>query len=125
MPSLRPRKSSAGWPVMLLGLWFWIFLLAGSGGTANIWANSSVGLESTSNVEFSARLIWRTGKRSSEAQVFVKGDRYRIEHQGGIKTDLGYASVTIVRLDQQKVWYILSKQRLVVAVPLTTDYLLP
>ena len=53
------------------------------------------------NVEFSARLVWRIGKRSSKAQLFVKGDRYRIEHLAGIKTDLGYATVTIVRLDQQ------------------------
>ena len=55
----------------------------------------------------------------------MKGDRYRIEHLGGIKTDLGYATVTIVRLDKQEVWYILSQQRLVMAIPLTTDYLLP
>ena len=77
------------------------------------------------NVEFSARLVWRIGKRSSKAQLFVKGDRYRIEHLAGIKTDLGYATVTIVRLDQQKVWYILSQRRLVVSVPLTTDDVLP
>ena len=55
----------------------------------------------------------------------MKSDRYGIEHLGGIKTDLGYATVTIVRLDKQEVWYILSQQRLVMAVPLTTDYLLP
>ncbi|MDT7044184.1 hypothetical protein [Candidatus Nitronereus thalassa] len=78
-----------------------------------------------SNSEFSARLIWRIGKRSSKALLFVKGDRYRIEHLGGIKTDLGYATVTIVRLDEQKVWYILSQRRLVVSVPLTPDDVLP
>lgn len=61
----------------------------------------------------------------SKAQLYVKGDRYRIEHFGGIKTELGYASVTIVRLDKQKVWYVLSKRRLVISVPLTVDYLLP
>jgi hypothetical protein len=82
-------------------------------------------VESPPNVEFSARLIWRMGKRSSKAQLFVKGDRYRIEHLSGIKTDLGYATVTIVRQDKQKVWYVLSQKRLVVAVPLTADHLLP
>ena len=81
--------------------------------------------ESTSPIEFSARLIWRTDGKTSKAQLFVKGDRYRIEHQGGIPTDLGYASVTIIRLDLQKVWYIFSHRRLVLSVPMTQDYLLP
>ena len=81
--------------------------------------------ETTSPIEFSARLIWRTDGKTSKAQLFVKGDRYRIEHQGGIPTDLGYASVTIIRLDRQKVWYIFSHRRLVLSVPMTQDYLLP
>jgi hypothetical protein len=79
----------------------------------------------TSPIEFSARLIWRTDGKTSKAQLFVKGDRYRIEHQGGIPTDLGYASVTIIRLDRQKVWYIFSHRRLVLSVPMTQDYQLP
>ncbi|MFB3146237.1 MAG: hypothetical protein ACE1ZO_03865, partial [Nitrospirales bacterium] len=91
----------------------------------NVYAGELHGIESSHDVEFSARLIWRTGKRLSKAQLFVKKDRYRIEHLAGIKTDLGYATVTIVRLDIQKVWYILSQRRLVMAVPLTTDHLLP
>ncbi len=81
--------------------------------------------ETASPIEFSARLVWRTDGKTSKAQLFVKGDRYRIEHQGGIPTDLGYASVTIVRLDRQKVWYIFSHRRLVLSVPMTQDYLLP
>ncbi len=79
----------------------------------------------TSPIEFSAGLIWKTEGRRAKAQLFVKSDRYRIEHLGGIRTELGYAGVTIVRLDEQKVWYILSKRRTVVSVPLTSDYLLP
>ncbi len=75
--------------------------------------------------EFSARLIWKHDGRRAKAQIFVKPDRYRIEHMGGVKTELGYAGVTIVRLDEQKVWYILSERRMVVSVPLTSDYLLP
>jgi hypothetical protein len=76
-------------------------------------------------VEFSARLIWKTNGRKSKAQLFVKNDRYRIEHMGGVRTELGYAGVTIVRLDEQKIWYVLSQRRMVVSVPLTSDYLLP
>ncbi|MDR4495273.1 MAG: hypothetical protein R3B74_12835 [Nitrospirales bacterium] len=75
--------------------------------------------------EFSARLIWKTGGHVSKAQLFVKHDRYRIEHFGGIRTDLGYAGVTIVRLDEQKVWYVLSQRRMVISVPLTAEYILP
>jgi len=80
---------------------------------------------SESPVEFSAKLKWRIGGKTSTAQLYVQQNRYRIEHLGGIKTDLGYASVTIVLLDQQKVLYVISQRRLVMAVPLTTDFLLP
>ena len=79
----------------------------------------------TSPREFSAKLVWKTDGKMAKAQLFVKSDRYRIEHLGGIRTELGYAGVTIVRLDEQKVWYILSQRRTVVSVPLTSDYLLP
>jgi hypothetical protein len=78
-----------------------------------------------SPVEFSARLVWTINGRTAKAQLFVKNDRYRIEHMGGVKTELGYAGVTIVRLDEQKVWYVFSQRRMVVSVPLTSDYLLP
>ena len=80
---------------------------------------------SHSPIEFSARLVWKTGGRIAKAQLFVKKDRYRIEPAGGIRTELGYAGVTIVRLDEQKTWYVLSQRRMVVSVPLSTDFLLP
>ena len=87
------------------------------------WAQS---VESgASPAEFSARLVWKHDGRKAKAQLFVKHDRYRIEHFGGVKTALGYAGVTIVRLDEQKVWYVLSERRMVVSVPLTSEYLLP
>jgi len=82
-------------------------------------------LSTDSSREFSARLVWKTGGRIAKALLFVKKDRYRIEPAGGIRTELGYASVTIVRLDEQKIWYVLSQRRMVVSVPLTSDYLLP
>lgn len=78
-----------------------------------------------SPVEFSAKLVWKTGGRKLKSQLFVKQDRYRIEPLGGVKTELGYAGVIIVRLDQQKIWYVLSHRRMVVSVPLTSEYLLP
>jgi len=80
---------------------------------------------SESTVEFSARLVWRQDGKTSKAQLFVKGDRYRLEHWGGIHTDLGLAGVTIVRLDLHKVWYIYSQRRLVLSVPAGPKDLLP
>ena len=77
------------------------------------------------SAEFSARLIWRRSGETSKAQLFVKGDRYRIEHLGGVKTDLGFASMTIVRLDKGKVWYVYAQRRLVLSVPATREDLLP
>lgn len=82
-------------------------------------------LSSPSPIEFSARLLWKTGGRIAKAQLFVKKDRYRIEPLGGIRTDLGYAGVTIIRLDEQKIWYVFSQRRMVVSVPLTSEYVLP
>ena len=123
--------------------WHVIFFLHASNATSLIWVLCFSGfalvapffsdtevvaqsVEQDKNVkEFSARLIWKNDGRRSKAQLFVKNDRYRIEHFGGIKTELGYAGVTIVRLDEQKVLYILSERRMVISVPLTSEYLLP
>jgi hypothetical protein len=101
----------------IIGILFW---------SQPAWALAdSLHLSSHSTIEFSARLVWQTGGRIAKAQLFVKKDRYRIEPSGGIRTELGYANVTIVRLDEQKIWYVLSQRRMMVSVPLTSDYLLP
>ena len=118
----RPSSNSSNWlrPLFISCLAFAVFFLIRTAVEAQ-----KVEFPGTSPVEFSARLVWKTNGRTSKAQLFVKNDRYRIEHMGGVKTELGYAGVTIVRLDEEKVWYILSKRRTVVSVPLTSDYLLP
>jgi len=117
-----PSSNSSNWlrSLFVSCLAFAVFFL-----TPTEVGAQKVELPSTSHVEFSARLVWKTNGHRSKAQLFVKNDRYRIEHMGGVKTELGYAGVTIVRLDEQKVWYILSQRRMVVSVPLTSDYLLP
>ena len=125
MPSTSSCRCIVGWSSIVTGFIFGCFLILGNMGLGQAFSDQPVVSQLDSGLQFSARLIWRAGKWSSKAQLFVKGDRYRIEHLGGIKTDLGYATVTIVRLDKQEVWYILSQQRLVMAIPLTTDYLLP
>jgi len=125
MYSIGPPKNMTGWHPVLFRVCLCVLSLVIPSPFDKVFAGESSGMKSPHDVEFSARLTWRTGKRSSKAQLFVKKDRYRIEHLAGIKTDLGYATVTIVRLDKQKVWYILSQRRLVMAVPLTTEYILP
>lgn len=106
-------------PVVIVGLTVVACLLQSTNG----WTQPVK--RGNSSAEFSARLIWKHDGRKAKAQLFVKHDRYRIEHMGGVKTELGVAGVTIVRLDEQKVWYVLSQRRMVVSVPLTSDYLLP
>lgn len=76
-------------------------------------------------VEFSAKVIWRTEGKTEDALLFVKKDRYRIEHRGGVRTDMGVAAVSIVRQDLGELWYIFSQRRLYVAVPLRPAHLLP
>jgi len=77
------------------------------------------------HLEFSAKVIHRSDGRVREAQLFVKGDRYRLEHRGGVRTDLGYAGVSIVRLDKQEVWFLLSQHRQFLVVPIRPDHRLP
>lgn len=75
--------------------------------------------------EFSAKVIWRTEGSERDALLYVKGDRYRLEHRGGVRTDLGFAGVSIVRQDLGELWYVFSQRRLFVAVPLRPGHLLP
>lgn len=76
-------------------------------------------------LEFSAKVIQRSEGRLREAQLFVKRDRYRLEHRSGVRTDLGYAGVSIVRLDKQEVWFLLSQSRQFLVVPIRPDHRLP
>ena len=76
-------------------------------------------------VEFSADYVTRVDGKSARAQIYVKDDRIRLEHQGGVLTDLGYAGVSIVRLDKQVVWLLLSKRRQYLTVPLRKDHVPP
>ena len=121
LPCCHAKGLVAAISVWYAGLSFCGFGLLGGQGEVFGQSGSPVGAP----IEFSAKMTWRVGGKTQKAQLFVQNDRYRIEHLSGIKTDLGYASVTIVRLDQQKIWYVISQRRLVMAVPLSTDFLLP
>jgi hypothetical protein len=76
-------------------------------------------------VEFSADYVTRVNGKARRAQIYVKDDKIRLEHQGGILTDLGYAGVSILRLDKQVVWLLLSKRRQYLTVPLRKDHVPP
>ncbi len=96
----------------------------------NVGATSGLAYGQTSEqqlkgTEFSARIIWSRGGEQVDALLFAKPDRYRLEHRGGVKTEYGYASVTIIREDQQELWYLFSERRVFVAVPLLSAHRLP
>lgn len=98
--------------------------------TSLLWCGAIVGLfllvaDATLAVEFSADYIKRENGKASRAQIYVKEDRCRIEHRSGVLTDLGYAGVSIARMDKQAVWLLLSKLRRYLVVPLRKDRLPP
>ena len=53
-----------------------------------------------------------------QAQVFAKGDRFRLEYKYAIRTDYGYAAIEIIRLDREEAWYLLAQQKELLVTPL-------
>jgi hypothetical protein len=75
--------------------------------------------------EFSASLIKRVEGRRFEAQVFAKGDRLRLEYKYAVKTELGYSSIEIIRLDKRESWFLLAQRRQILPVPIKSEEILP
>jgi hypothetical protein len=75
--------------------------------------------------EFSGTLIKQVNGRKSQAQVFAKGDRLRLEYKYAIRTDYGYAGIEIIRLDLAEAWYLLAQQKELLVTPLDPDDVLP
>ncbi|MCS6265359.1 MAG: hypothetical protein H8K11_16535 [Nitrospira sp.] len=75
--------------------------------------------------EFSASAVKRVEGRRFEAQVFVKGDRIRLEYKYAVKTELGYSSIEIVRLDKHESWFLLAQRRQILPVPVKPEEILP
>lgn len=69
-----------------------------SAGSSALFAASEV---SPADLEFSAHIIRRSEGRSWEGQLFVKRDRYRLEHRRSIQTDLGYVGVVLAADSKQ------------------------
>ena len=75
--------------------------------------------------EFSGSLIKQVSGKKYQAQVFGKGDRLRLEYKYALRTDYGYASIEIIRLDRSEAWYLLAQQKELLVTPLDPDDVLP
>jgi hypothetical protein len=80
---------------------------------------------SSQHPEFSASLVKRVERRRFEAQVFAKGDRLRLEYKYAVKTELGYSSIEIIRLDKRESWFLLAQRRQILPVPVKSEDILP
>ncbi len=122
--SISTSRSRAGfWHWFLRGCFCISFCLQ---------ANISVLAEVSSTVpraseaiEFSASLVKRVEGRRFEAQVFAKSDRIRLEYKYAIKTELGYSSIEILRLDKRESWFLLAQRRQILSVPVKPEEILP
>lgn len=83
---------------------------------------SSVGEQ---RAEFSGKLIKRVEGRRSEAHVFAKPDRLRIEYKYAIRTELGLSTIEIIRLDKQESWFLVARLRRILSVPVRAQDVLP
>ena len=75
--------------------------------------------------EFSGTLIKQVNGKKHQAQVFAKGDRFRLEYKYAIRTDYGYAAIEIIRMDLSQAWYVLAQQKELLVTPLDPDDVLP
>lgn len=87
--------------------------------------STAVGETSPTAVEFSGTLVKQVNGKRTEAQVFAKGDRIRLEYKYALRTDYGYAAIEILRLDRSESWYVLAQRREYLVVPLDPDDVLP
>jgi len=88
-------------------------------------ATETNGVSPTAPQEFSASLVKRVEGRRFEAQVFAKGDRIRLEYKYAVKTELGYSSIEIIRLDKRESWFLLAQRRQILPVPVKPEEILP
>jgi hypothetical protein len=75
--------------------------------------------------EFSGTIMKQVNGKKHQAQVFVKGDRLRLEYKYAIRTDHGYAAIEIIRLDLSETWYLLAQQKELLVTQVNPDDLLP
>ncbi|HEY7533706.1 MAG TPA: hypothetical protein VH681_13110, partial [Nitrospiraceae bacterium] len=81
--------------------------------------------DGTTPPDFSGSLIKKVDGRRAQAQVFAKGDRLRLEYKYAIKTERGYASIEIIRLDKLETWYVLAQRKELLITSLNPQEVLP
>jgi phosphoribosyl 1,2-cyclic phosphodiesterase len=69
--------------------------------------------------------VKRVEGRRFEAQVFAKGDRIRLEYKYAVRTEIGYSSIEIIRLDKRESWFLLAQRRHILVVPVKPEDILP
>lgn len=74
-------------------------------------------------VEFSGTLVQRVDGKKSQAQVYAKGDRMRLEYKYAIRTELGFSAIEIIRPDLAEHWYVLPQHKQLLVLPITADTL--
>lgn len=77
----------------------------------------------SAETEYSGTLIKRVGGKNYHAQVFVKGDRLRLEYTYAIRTELGFSAIEIIRPDLGERWYVLPQPKQLLVLPITEDAL--
>jgi hypothetical protein len=75
--------------------------------------------------EFSGLLVKRVEGRRSEAYVYAKLDRIRIEYKYAVRTELGLSSIEIIRLDKHESWFLLARLRQILPVAIRPQDSLP
>ncbi|HWI68401.1 MAG TPA: hypothetical protein VNS88_08470 [Nitrospiraceae bacterium] len=78
-----------------------------------------------SSAEFSGSVVKTVKGRQYHAQVFAKRYRLRLEYTHAIRTERGYTSIEIIRLDKSETWYLLAHRKELLVIGLDSDNLLP
>lgn len=117
------RGRPGWWAVWcLLGV---IFLSAAVYTPQHVDASAAESPTGRQRAEFSGTLIKRVEGRRSDAHIFAKPDRLRIEYKYAIRTELGLSSIEIIRLDKQESWFLLARLRRILPVPIRLQDVLP
>lgn len=114
---VRPRDQAWRW-----GLCLWLALCLGQMGLPH---GAAADATMVAPVEFSGSLIKTVKGKPYQAQVFAKGDRVRLEYKYAIRTEHGYSTIEIIRLDKSETWYLLAQQKELLVTGLDPDDLLP
>lgn len=67
--------------------------------------------------EYSATLLKRVDSKTGQAQVFAKGDRFRLKYTCAIRTELGFSAIEIIRPDLAETWHVFPQPKQLLVLP--------